>query len=62
MKTLVRVVFFLGCITWMSESGWSQAAPAYAATPVSAPVDTAKQIATMETKLADWPQLGRYKA
>ena len=27
-----------------------------------APVDSAKQIATMEKKLDDWPQLGRYRA
>ena len=35
----------------------------YAQTPtVAAPVDQAKQIATMEKKLDDWPQLGRYRA
>ena len=28
----------------------------------AAPVDQAKQIATMEKKLDDWPQLGRYRA
>jgi lysophospholipase L1-like esterase len=30
--------------------------------PVSTPEETAKQIAEMEAKLADWPQLGRYRA
>jgi lysophospholipase L1-like esterase len=30
--------------------------------PVSTPEETAKQIAEMEVKLADWPQLGRYRA
>ena len=35
----------------------------YAQTPTAAaPVDQAKQIATMEKKLDDWPQLGRYRA
>jgi lysophospholipase L1-like esterase len=33
------------------------------AAPASAPADdTAKQVASMELKLADWPQLGRYRA
>jgi lysophospholipase L1-like esterase len=61
MKILVRVVL-LGGFALMSGAGWSQAAPAAAAPPAAAPVDTAKQIATMEAKLADWPQLGRYRA
>ncbi|WP_433967485.1 hypothetical protein [Tunturiibacter gelidiferens] len=30
--------------------------------PVSTPEETAKEIAEMEAKLADWPQLGRYRA
>jgi lysophospholipase L1-like esterase len=66
MKILVRAVL-LGCVALVSEAGYSQAAPGAAAAPASpvaapASVDTAKQIATMEAKLADWPQLGRYKA
>ncbi|WP_433970702.1 SGNH/GDSL hydrolase family protein [Tunturiibacter lichenicola] len=36
--------------------------PAPAPTPAAAPVDVEKQIATMQAKLADWPQLARYKA
>ena len=62
MKVLGRVVL-LGCVGLMSKAGYSQAAPVTGATTAApAPVDTAKQIATMEAKLADWPQLGRYKA
>jgi hypothetical protein len=56
---ILRRVFLLGCVSLMSGVGYSQAAPVAAA---PAPVDTAKQIATMEAKLADWPQLGRYRA
>jgi lysophospholipase L1-like esterase len=67
MKNLVRVGL-LGGVALMSELGYSQAAPAAGppASPAAATVpvveDAAKQIATMEAKLADWPQLGRYKA
>ena len=44
--------------------GWSQAAPAPtpAAAPVTVAPDADKQMAAMAAKLADWPQLGRYKA
>jgi lysophospholipase L1-like esterase len=56
-------------MVWMGGVGYSQSgqvvdtapAPPAAAT-LPAPVDAEKQIATMEAKLADWPQLGRYKA
>ena len=67
MKNLVRVGL-LGGVALMSGLGYSQTAPAAgapgspAAVTAPAAVDTAKQIATMEAKLADWPQLGRYKA
>ncbi len=57
MKVLARVIL-LGCVALMSEVVWSQVAPVAAPTSV----DTAKQIAAMEATLADWPQLGRYKA
>jgi lysophospholipase L1-like esterase len=60
-KALVRGILLAG-LALMSEVVYSQAAPAVATVPAPAPVDTAKQIATMETKLADWPQLGRYRA
>jgi lysophospholipase L1-like esterase len=47
-------------IFWAASAGWGQvtAAP----TTDVAPSVSAKEIATMEAKLADWPQLGRYKA
>jgi len=61
MKALVRTLF-VGGVCLMSEMGYAQAAPTGVATPATAPVDTAKQIAAMEVKLADWPQLGRYRA
>lgn len=57
-----RSAVFLGCASLMSVTGWSQAPAAQTVTPAPVAVDTAKQIATMEAKLADWPQLGRYKA
>jgi lysophospholipase L1-like esterase len=52
----LRSAVLSGCMSLMVVTGWSQTGPA------PAPVDTAKQIATMEAKLADWPQLGRYRA
>jgi lysophospholipase L1-like esterase len=67
MKFLMRMVW-LGCVGLASEMGLSQnpVAPVAATAPATqtapAPVDAAKQIATMEAKLADWPQLGRYRA
>jgi lysophospholipase L1-like esterase len=67
MKILVRMGLF-GCVALIGELGYSQTAPAAGApaSPAAATapvaVDTTKQIATMEAKLADWPQLGRYKA
>jgi lysophospholipase L1-like esterase len=39
-------------------AGYSQTAPA----PAPAPVDPAQQMATMQKKLDDWPQLSRYRA
>ena len=67
MKNLVRVGL-LGGVALMSGWGIRKTAPAAggpgspAAVTAPAAADTAKQIATMEAKLADWPQLGRYKA
>jgi lysophospholipase L1-like esterase len=48
----------------MSMAGNSQAAPAAGNgdARISVSADTAKQIAAMNAKLMDWPQLGRYKA
>jgi lysophospholipase L1-like esterase len=56
-------------MVWMGGVGYSQSgqvvdtAPAAATLPAAtpAPVDAEKQLATMEVKLADWPQLVRYK-
>ena len=72
MKILVRAVLVAG-FPLMAAGSWAQETPASAGAatvtpapppavaPAPAPVDTAKQIATMETKLADWPALGRYR-
>jgi lysophospholipase L1-like esterase len=52
----------LSAICLMGIMGWGQttAAPATNVAP-AAPAVSAKEIAAMETKLADWPQLGRYR-
>jgi lysophospholipase L1-like esterase len=62
MKRTLTVVAFLG-ICLAGNTGWGQAtaAPATQVAPV-APAVSAKEIAVMEAKLADWPQLGRYRA
>ncbi len=53
---LGMVITGLGFVTVIGQGQTVVAAPA------SAPVDdTAKQVASMELKLADWPQLGRYR-
>ena len=57
-----RSAMFLGWVSLVSVTGWSQTAAGRAQTPVPAPVVTAEQIAAMEAKLADWPQLERYRA
>ena len=59
MKMLMCAVLAVGTavLSGSVDAQSGQAAPA----PVVAPVDTEKQISTMEAKLADWPQLGRYK-
>jgi lysophospholipase L1-like esterase len=69
-KAMVRVIFLAG-LPLMGATGYSQAAPAASpapvapassAAPATAVVDPAKQIAGMEAKLMDWPQLARYRA
>ncbi len=63
---VVCAVFGAGVVL-LSSVGYPQsgqvggAAPAVVA-PVAVPVGEAKEIAALEAKLADWPQLGRYKA
>jgi lysophospholipase L1-like esterase len=59
-------------MVWTAGVAYSQAgtmgttvpppAPVAAPALADAPVDAEKQIATMQAKLADWPQLARYKA
>ncbi len=61
----------LATVACMTATGFAQAtqppapAPAAPAAPPAgaapAPVDAAKQIATMQAKVNDWPQLGRYR-
>ena len=55
--TIATCVFLAG-LMFTDVAGWGQVT-APAAAPV---VDTDKQIAAMQAKLADWPQLNRYKA
>lgn len=59
-----RSAVFLGCVSLMAVVGWPQtpAGAVQTVTPAPAPEDMAKQIAAMEKKLDDWPQLGRYRA
>jgi lysophospholipase L1-like esterase len=54
MTNLLRVLV-VGGLSFVTVAGRGQAT-------VPAPVDTAKQIATMQAKLDDWPQLARYRA
>jgi lysophospholipase L1-like esterase len=62
MVKLLRVVVVAG-LSFVTVMGRGQAPAAVAApAPAVAPVDTAKQIAAMQVKLDDWPQLGRYRA
>jgi lysophospholipase L1-like esterase len=60
-KTLM--VFGVALVCLAGGSGWGQtpAAPA-TETASAAPALSAKEISTMEAKLADWPGLGRYRA
>jgi lysophospholipase L1-like esterase len=63
-RTLTALGFFVICL--VGGTGWGQttAAPATHVAPVAPAVSavSAKEIAVMEAKLADWPQLGRYRA
>ncbi len=62
MRIFARVVL-LGTVALMRGDGWSQAVPVPAAVPSpTASADAVKEIASMQAKLADWPQLGRYRA
>jgi lysophospholipase L1-like esterase len=60
MMKVLRVLVVAG-MSFVTAMGHGQAAgDVSGATP--APVVTTEQIAAMEAKLADWPQLGRYRA
>jgi len=54
---MVRRMIVLVATLWLAVTAYGQAPVAAAAPPV---VDTAKQMATMQKKLDDWPQLSRY--
>ncbi len=61
MKILMRMVW-LGCVGLAGEIGVVADRCCSSGTECARCCDTAKQIVTMEAKLADWPQLGRYRA
>lgn len=60
----VLVVAALGwvSVTGLAQSGAVHSSAAQAAPAVAVPMDAEKQIAAMQAKLNDWPQLGRYAA
>jgi lysophospholipase L1-like esterase len=62
MKKILTVLgFAVICLT--GDVGWGQTTPTPATEVAPAPPAlSAKEISAMEAKLADWPQLGRYKA
>jgi len=62
MKKTLTILLIAAVMTGVGR-GQTSAAPVTAA-PVAAaaPAVSAKEIAAMEAKLADWPQLARYKA
>jgi lysophospholipase L1-like esterase len=57
MKMIARVMVLTGLLSF-AGTGYSQAA----ATAAPTAADQAKQIAALEAKLADWPQLQKYEA
>jgi lysophospholipase L1-like esterase len=61
MKMFARVVL-LACVPLMTTGGYCQTAPPAAATVPTVDATTAKEIASMQAKLNDWPQLDRYHA
>jgi lysophospholipase L1-like esterase len=60
-KMLTVLGLAMTCV--VGSAGWGQTTTAPAATAVApaAPALSAKEIAGMEAKLADWPQLARYR-
>jgi len=61
MKIFVCNVL-LTCLPFVTAIGQAQTTVPAAAQATPAQADAAKQIATMQAKLADWPQLNRYHA
>jgi lysophospholipase L1-like esterase len=64
MKMFDRVCL-LACVPLMVVAGFGQTPPAPARTqqaPAATEAVTPKEIAAMKAKLADWPQLARYRA
>jgi len=63
MKKMLTVLG-LAVTCLVGSAGWGQTTAAPPATTVApaAPALSAKEIAAMEAKLADWPQLARYRA
>jgi lysophospholipase L1-like esterase len=61
MMRVARVLVAMAPL--MAGVGFGQSAVALAgqAAPAAAPVDLEKQVAAMQAKLNDWPQLGRYR-
>ncbi len=61
MKKILTLGLSVICLG--AGMGWGQTTPAPATSVApAAPAVSAKEISAMEAKLADWPQLGRYKA
>jgi acyl-CoA thioesterase-1 len=61
MKKLIRV-YVPVCMACLIVGGWAQSTRSGTPAQAAPQVDTAKQIATMQGKLDDWAQLGRYRA
>src|SRR5258708_21110545 len=60
MKKILVLGFAVVCLAGGIGRGQTTAAPASEVAP-AAPALSAKEIAAMEAKLADWPQLARYR-
>jgi acyl-CoA thioesterase I len=60
MTILLRMALG-GVVATASMAGWGQSVAPAAPVQAAPQVDTAKQIATMQAKLDDWAQLGRYR-
>jgi len=61
MTARILALAGLGFITASALGQTGQTAPSAVVPVVPVSVDTAKEIAAMEAKLVDWPQLGRYR-